>query len=372
MRNIVLAVALITFSGCGTSVGSGECTLDCNTERVLVDIETVCETQDVEISDTVCITVTTLETEMVCETEIICDTGVYSYVDTNCSTSGVDYGGTICSDGSFQYPETTCRDSEVGYSSSVSGVSDYDYVEATCDVTEYSFEPVDSRSCPDEINRRHDGNTYEYCIQFDDGFSECGFSTSSNKTIHGMSVHLSCSATYDDQGYPDVGEPVRSNGDPGVLNLSVAKWRVRSGCCSLRNECEESLHGECDTVECYDVDVTAEVDVELDYNYTCDETTCTDSVVHDSVNVCNDWSNTCQETTCIDSVVSGFVEVCIDDEDCFENTVEIQEDFCEDVTMTKEVKVCWEVETYENVTTCDETSCDNDEEWVQGGGTLGE
>ena len=61
-------------------------------------------------------------------------------------------------------------------------------------------------------------------------------------TIHDLRVHISCSAEYSDDGYPDVDEPRRELGHPAVVSYRIQRYRVdRRGACTPKVSCGEDF-----------------------------------------------------------------------------------------------------------------------------------
>jgi len=117
--------------------------------------------------------------------------------------------------------------------------------------------------------------------------------------------------------------------------------------------------------------VFEETEVCLDYDYACEEAACEEVEGHGVVEVCPNYTYTCEEVSQINTLVSGTVEVCIEEEDCWDELVPATTEVCDRVTFTEMIEVCSKDRIFENQTTCDESSCNPDAEWVQGGGTLG-
>jgi hypothetical protein len=287
-KNIVMGLALVALSGCtGVEQTSGECVLDCTTKRVLIDTEEVCEFVEVEVTDRICMTVNTFNTQTVCANEIHCDFGAYTYVQTECNLSVTEYADTVCGSGDYAYFDTSCT------------FSDVEYTDAICDDLECV---ADS-----ENNGCNNGGG--------NGSEDCSPSENGNE-----------------------------------------------------DEFDTGLNGDDDDDEC---PVLEEVEVCLDYEYTCEEATCEEVEVYDSVEVCLDYSYSCDVLNEVDTIMSGSVEVCIEEEDCWDELIPVQVEVCDEATLTTMVEVCSENRTFESQTTCDESSCDPDAEWVQGGGALG-
>lgn len=84
--------------------------------------------------------------------------------------------------------------------------------------------------------------TNGFCFTLDDGTTECGSSETNEATVNGMTVHLSCSANYDEFGYPDKDQPDSSLGDPAVVEYSVNKWKVDGdGVCEEDKTCGDEF-----------------------------------------------------------------------------------------------------------------------------------
>ncbi len=104
------------------------------------------------------------------------------------------------------------------------------------------------------------GTVYSWCFSFVDGFDDCGYSLDKDSLIDGMNVHLSCSAHYDSDGYPDKGEPDPALGQPAVVSYSIKQYKinVRRSVCYLKRSCEDEFEHEappdCGPLDCNDSD----------------------------------------------------------------------------------------------------------------------
>jgi hypothetical protein len=343
MRSVILMAAL--FAGCNVESGEEECDIcqevevcedECEPVLEQVGTQLVCELQTLELTDTVCSDTEECLIRSVCDTEILCDTTEFSYVDTSCIDYEANYSDSYCEEVKYSYTELECEE-EGAVEEEPQCLFDGD------------------NECPEWIPDS-DGNYYYWCFEFSDGWSDCGLSNGANADIHGMEIHISCSAEYDEEGYPDKGEPVQANGDPSVVDYSVSKYKVRHGDCEFKKSCGNTEFEHEEEV-CEETEVTESFDVCIDYDYVCDETTCSDTEV------------------------TEVLEVCIEDEDCRDESTVMQGVTCEEVTFSQEVEVCVEVPVYDAVLeceevcktaeVCDESNCDPDNEWFSGGGALG-
>lgn len=83
----------------------------------------------------------------------------------------------------------------------------------------------------------------EWCFTFDDGWSECGTSTTMEAEIHGMTIHVSCSDVFED-GYSSTGgEPSEEAGDPAIVQYHIERYRTdkKTGERILQKECGETF-----------------------------------------------------------------------------------------------------------------------------------
>ncbi|MBN2016055.1 DUF4215 domain-containing protein [Candidatus Dojkabacteria bacterium] len=89
------------------------------------------------------------------------------------------------------------------------------------------------------------GNVNLWCFEFADGWSGCGTSLENNANIHDMTVHVSCSADYDENGYPNKEQPDPDQGDPAVVKYSIKKWSIDFGKdkCDKVHECGMGSNG---------------------------------------------------------------------------------------------------------------------------------
>jgi cysteine-rich repeat protein len=83
------------------------------------------------------------------------------------------------------------------------------------------------------------GDVYHWCFEFEDGWSDCGFAFENSAMIHDMLVHLSCSADYDENGYPSKDHPQEALGEPAVISYSIRVWDVdiNNQTCDYKKDC---------------------------------------------------------------------------------------------------------------------------------------
>lgn len=156
-----------------------------------------------------------------------CDDG--NLIDGDgCSSSCEIEQISFCGDGNLDIGEE-CDDGNN---------SDGDGCSATCE--------LEQNYCPQELidflYPKTKGKVKYWCFTFADGWSDCGYADSNNADIHGMTVHISCSADYDEFGYPSKEEPDQNLGQPAVSSYSVWQYELKdTGMCYKTLKCGETI-----------------------------------------------------------------------------------------------------------------------------------
>jgi hypothetical protein len=96
--------------------------------------------------------------------------------------------------------------------------------------------------CPDDVIALGEKDGRHWCFTFDDGWSDCDATRDKDAAIHDMTIHISCSADFDDDGYADKKQPSREDGDPAIVDYSIVKYKVLGGgWCSVSSACCQSF-----------------------------------------------------------------------------------------------------------------------------------